>query len=144
MKMTRLRERAVILGLLLLGVGLPSLAADTDVERGKGLYEEYGCYACHGYGGAGRTPLAKETSGILASEALFTRYLRLRADQNPINPKNTMPNYSVDTLSDDAASTIYAYLVSLDDTPPEIDDIPAFVELLEHAKEDPELEDESN
>lgn len=138
--MNLVRPTAAVL--LLLAAALPPRAADADAERGKALYEDYACYACHGYGGAGRTPLSKETSGILASEALFIRYLRLRADQNPINPKNTMPNYSAQTLSDDAASAIYAYLVSLDDASPAVHDIPAFRELLEHAEEDPELEED--
>jgi len=133
--------RPSVVFLLALAASSALLAADADVERGKTLYEDYGCYACHGYNGTGRMPLSGATSGILADEALFIRYLRLRAEQNPINPKNTMPNYSVATLSDESASAIYSYLVSLDDTPPALDEIPPFVELLEDAKEDPELED---
>ncbi|MEM9404283.1 MAG: c-type cytochrome [Pseudomonadota bacterium] len=105
-----------------------------DAEAGARHYYDYGCYACHGYNGTGRMPLSKATSGTLSSEALFIRYLRLRADQNPVNPKNTVPNYAEATLSDNVASEIYAYLLSLEDDPPAVEDIPAFMELLEYAE----------
>ncbi len=111
-----------------------------DAETGRQHYYDYGCYACHGFNGTGRMPLSKETSGILSSEALFVRYLRLRADQNPVNPKNTMPNYAVETLSDETAGDIYAYLISLEDDPPAIEDIPAFMELLEYTERGNESE----
>lgn len=105
-----------------------------NAETGAQLYYDFACYSCHGYGGTGRTPLSKETSGILSSEALFLTFLRLRADQNPVNPNNSMPNYDVNTLSDGQAQDIYAYLVSLDDDPPAVAEIPAMQDLLEAAK----------
>lgn len=115
-----------------------------DAERGEALYVDFGCYACHGYNGTGRVPLSAESSGILSNEALFIRYLRLRADQNPVNPKNTMPNYSADTLDDDRARDIYAYLRNLDDNPPAIEDVPVFRELLEDARRGPGREPEDD
>ncbi len=120
------------------------VALAQDIEAGARHYYDYGCYACHGFNGTGRTPLSKATSGILSSEALFIRYLRLRADQSPVNPKNTMPNYAVETLSDEFASNIYAYLLSLQDEPPAVDDIPAFRELLEYAERGNQGESEDN
>ncbi len=102
-------------------------------ERGAGLYYEFACFSCHGYNATGYTPLSGKTSGIMGSESLFLTYLRLRADQNPINPSRAMPNYSETTLSDEQALDIYAYIVSLEDDPPEVSDIPAFVEILESA-----------
>lgn len=129
-------------GVLLLGLCQPLYSQETngDTERGAQLYYEFACYACHGYNASGRTPLSRETSGILSSEELFIRYLRLRADQNPINPKNSMPNYDVGTLSDAKASDIYAYLVSLQDNTPEIDDIPTMQEIIDAAERRTDVE----
>ena len=108
--------------------------ASGNSEKGEQLFYDFACYSCHGYGGTGRTPLSSETSGILSSEPLFLNYLRLRADQNPVNPKNSMPNYAASTLSDGQALDIYAYLVSLDDDPPAMADIPVMQEILDAAK----------
>ena len=105
-----------------------------DAESGEQLFYSFACYSCHGYGGTGRTPLSSETSGILSSEALFLTYLRLRADQNPVNPNNSMPNYDASTLSDEQALDIYAYLVSLDDDPPAVADNPLMQEMLDAAR----------
>ena len=105
-----------------------------NAEKGEQLYYNFSCYSCHGYGGTGKTPLSSETSGILGSESLFLAYLRLRADQNPINPKNSMPNYAVSTLSDKQALDIYAYLRSLNDDPPAVADNPVMQEMLDAAK----------
>jgi cytochrome c553 len=91
-----------------------------DIEKGERLFYSFACYSCHGYGGTGRTPLSSETSGILSSETRFLTYLRLRADQNPINPNNSMPNYAASTLSDEQALDIYAYLRSLNDDSPAV------------------------
>lgn len=107
---------------------------DGDADRGAELYLTYACYSCHGYAGTGRVPLSREASGILSNETTFLTYLRLRADQNPVNPRSTMPNYSVAALSDEHARDIYAYLISLDDEPPALEDIPAFTEILDDAK----------
>lgn len=105
-----------------------------DADRGGELYLSYACYSCHGYGGTGRAPLSREASGILSSETTFLTYLRLRADQNPVNPRSTMPSYSAAALSDEHALDIYAYLISLDDEAPALEDIPAFSEILDDAK----------
>ncbi len=105
-----------------------------DSERGAELFYEFACYGCHGYNATMRVPLIDDASGIMNSEALFLSYLRLRADQNPINPKNAMPNYSADTLSDDQARDIYAYIRSIDDDPPEVADNPIMQDMLDAAK----------
>lgn len=139
------RRKHLILGSLqlLLLVCLTAQAQDNagSVEEGKQLYLDYACYSCHGYNGTGRTPLDAATSGILSSENLFLRYLRLRADQNPVNPKNTMPNYSVNTLSDDQARDIYAYLVSMDDEPPALEDIAVMQQIIESAERSSDVDD---
>ena len=63
-----------------------------DVDEGRRLYHNFACYSCHGYNATMRVPLVGDASGIMNSEQLFLSYLRLRADQNPVNPKNSMPN----------------------------------------------------
>ena len=107
-----------------------------DVENGKTVYLEQGCYSCHGYNGTGRRPLANDASGIMASEQVFLSYLRLRADVAPLSPSNNMPNYSVDVLSDTDAIDAYAYIKTFTDDPPEVDDIPAFQEIISSAEGD--------
>ena len=107
-----------------------------DLENGAAVYYDHGCYSCHGYNGTGRTPLANNVSGILINEDVFIAFLRQRADRNPVLPDNSMPNFAVETLSDENASDVYAYIKSLTDDPPEIDEIPSFVIILDAAKAD--------
>lgn len=109
--------------------------ASGDAQRGARLYLDFACYTCHGYHGTGMTPLSREASGVLSSQDLFLTYLRLRADQRPVNPSRAMPHYSSDVLDDEQALDIYAYLVALRDDPPQIEDIPAFMEILQAAQE---------
>jgi len=115
---------------------LPALAVATagyagDPERGAAVYYEHGCYGCHGYNGAGRTPLVNGVSGMLVSEDVFLAFLRQREDQNPVLPANSMPNYGVYALGDDDARNVYAYLRTLVDEPPAVGEIPAFQTILE-------------
>ena len=106
-----------------------------DEKQGAELYYDFACYSCHGYNATMRVPLVGDASGIMSSEVIFLNYLRLRAEQNPTNPKNSMPNYSADTLCDEQARDIYAYIISLVDDPPDLEDIPVFIEMLESAKQ---------
>ncbi len=105
-----------------------------DAEEGKQLYYNFACYSCHGYNATMRVPLIGNASGIMNSEQVFLTYLRLRADQNPVNPKNAMPNYAASTLSDEQALDIYAYVKSLKDDPRNIKDNPVMQEILDAAK----------
>jgi len=105
-----------------------------DVEEGKQLFYDFACYACHGYNATMRVPLVGDASGIMNSEQVFLTYLRLRADQNPVNPKNAMPNYAASTLSDEQALAIYAYIKSLKDDPPEVEDNLVMQQILDAAK----------
>ena len=122
--------------ILILGLVLPVHAQDIsgDAQQGTELYYDFACYSCHGYNATMRVPLVGDASGIMSSEAVFLNYLRLRAEQNPTNPKNSMPNYSADTLSDEQARDIYAYIFSLVDDPPAVADNPIMQEMLEAAK----------
>ena len=105
-----------------------------DIEKGEQLYYNFACYSCHGYNATMRVPLVGDASGIMSSAQVFLTYLRLRADQNPTNPKNAMPNYAASTLSDEQALDIYAYIKSLKDESPEVEDNPVMQEILEAAK----------
>ena len=110
-------------------------SAAGDPENGETVYLEHGCYSCHGYNGIGRHQLANDVSGFLVNETVFTTYLRLRAEQNPMLPANSMPNYSAEVLSDDEAADVYAYIKTLVDDPPELEDIPVFMRILDAAEE---------
>jgi len=115
-----------------------------DPDKGATVYHEHGCYSCHGYNGTGRTPLANNVSGILVNETVFVAFLRQRADRNPILPDNSMPSFGVSTLSDEQALDVYAYIKSMVDNPPEVDDIPTFVTILDAAKAAGNNDDASN
>lgn len=106
-----------------------------DAEGGKQLYHDYGCFGCHGFSGIGRQNLANDVSGIMFNETVFLTYLRARADMNPLFPTQSMPNYSADSLSDDDAKDIYAYIRTFKDDPPELEDIPALQGILEDAEQ---------
>jgi len=113
----------------------PAQADDGAAARdGETLYYDYGCYGCHGFNATMRVPLVGDASGIMSSEALFVDYLRLRADQNPVNPKNSMPNYSAETLSDVQARKIYAYIRGLEVDTPALEEIAVMQDMLDAAK----------
>jgi len=106
-----------------------------DAENGTQLYNDYGCFGCHGYNGIGRQNLANDVSGIMFNETVFLSYLRARADQNPLFPTQSMPNYTETSLSDDDAKDIYAYIRTFKDEPPEVEDIPALKAILDGAEQ---------
>ena len=105
----------------------------SDSIEGEKLYLSHGCYSCHGYNGTGRYPLANDISGIMTSEELFTMFLRLRADLNPVSPSNSMPNYSKNVIDDSEAKQIYAYIKTFKDSPPQLEEIPIFKEMLDNS-----------
>ena len=121
---------------LLPALSFVTLAIAGDVDKGATVYNDHGCYSCHGYEGLGRTPLANSLSGMLVNEAVFISFLRQRAELNPMLPANSMPNYGVNALSDEEAIDVYAYIRTLTDNPPEAKDIPTFVTIVEAAKAD--------
>ena len=100
-------------------------ALSEDSSEGEKLYLSHGCYSCHGYNGTGRYPLANDISGIMTSEELFTMFLRLRADLNPVSPSNST-NYSKNVIDDSEAKQIYAYIKTFKDNPPKLEEIPIF------------------
>ncbi|MDG2375513.1 MAG: c-type cytochrome [Woeseiaceae bacterium] len=108
--------------------------ATGDAERGKQAYYDYACYGCHGYGGIGRHDIANQSSGVMVNEQVFLLYLRARGDQNPAFSTQTMPHYPASSLSDKDALDIYAYIMTLVDYPPQVEDIPALQGILDDAK----------
>jgi len=122
--------------LLILGLIHQVYAQDVsgDAQKGKQDYYDFGCYGCHGYSAKYRVPLVGDTSGVMSSESVFLTYLRLRSEQNPINPANRMPNYGESSLSDEQALDIYAYIKSIDDDPPELDGVAVMTDMLDAAK----------
>ena len=124
---------AVLLGCTLAGY-VPSGNAQSEggpdagnVLDGRRLYYDHACYACHGYEGVtGQARLLG--SGFLLSEEAFRTFLRLRADQNPTLPSTRMPNYPIESLSNDDVKSLYAYILSLDTRVPELADIPELSE----------------
>ncbi len=115
-----------------------------DVERGEALFLSIACYSCHGFNGTGMTPLSKTTSGLLSNEAAFVAYMRLRGEKAQLYPSRQMPHYGEEVVSDEQLLDLYAYLISLDDQPPAMEDTAVLQDILEHAREsehdDPEAE----
>lgn len=126
-KITRVIKYTVCFSLLF------TKALSEDSSEGEKLYLSHGCYSCHGYNGTGRYPLANDISGIMTSEELFTMFLRLRADLNPVSPSNSMPNYSKNVIDDSEAKQIYAYIKTFKDSHHKLEEIPIFKEMLDNS-----------
>ena len=118
----------------LLATSVVIAQATGDPERGKQAYYDYACYGCHGYGGIGRHDIANQSSGVMVTEQVFLLYLRARGNQNPAFSTQTMPHYPASSLSDEDALDIYAYIMTLVDDPPPVEDIPALQGILDDAK----------
>lgn len=118
----------------LLATSVVIAQATGDAERGKQTYYDYACYGCHGYGGIGRHDIANQSSGVMVNEQVFLLYLRARGNQNPAFSTQTMPHYPASSLSDEDALDIYAYIMTLVDDPPPVEDIPALQGILDDAK----------
>lgn len=105
-----------------------------DIENGKRLYYEHGCYGCHGFNGeTGARDLVGTGSPIVENEDAFVQYLRLRADQAPLLPSTRMPNYPEEALSDAEVRAIFAYVNTFVLDAPDVEDVPAFETILESA-----------
>ena len=78
------------------------------VARGRGLFQEQGCYGCHTVGATG-TPIAPDLSRIGAKrdEVFLTRWLRNPSEQRPTAH---MPKIE---LAEPDAQALAAYLGSL-------------------------------
>jgi mono/diheme cytochrome c family protein len=73
-----------------------------NVESGKTLYLQVGCYQCHGHAGQGARMTGPRVS---RTEFPFESFLyQLR------HPTNQMPPYEAAVLSDQDAADLYAYV----------------------------------
>ena len=113
----------------------PTSPVSGNAAVGKGLYQAYGCYACHGYNGeTGRAFVGRW--GNLATEQGFIAFLRGRANVAPIPPSTSMPNFSEASLSDKHAKDLYAYIRTFKSSAPELKDIPTLNAIVDAAKQD--------
>lgn len=87
-----------------------------NVARGKELYLNHSCYACHGF--SGQNGPGARLVPMKTPQAAFIAYVR-----NPPRP-NQMPSYSPKVLPDAAMADIYAYIKSLPDSAPPVKSIP--------------------
>ncbi|WP_321938640.1 cytochrome c [Paraburkholderia sp. J8-2] len=84
--------------------------ANAEIEAGRALYMQKGCYECHGMFGQG---------SITTGPALAPHPIPLSAMQAYVrNPKGQMPVFSAKILSDDDIARIHAYLASVPQNPP--------------------------
>ncbi|MDE1934827.1 cytochrome c [Bradyrhizobium sp.] len=86
-----------------------------NVEHGKALYRETGCYECHGLAGQGAPMTGPRVSRTQLPLDAFLNQLR--------HPVNQMPPYEAAVLSDSDAADIYAYLEQIP-APPGPNSIP--------------------
>ena len=130
-----MKLRLTMAGIAAVSIASLALAQDAaDIERGKQAYYDYACYACHGFQGIGRRNLANRASGVLISEEVFLIYLRARGDHNPAISEQTMPHYPASSLPDEVARDIYAYILTFEDAPPPVEEIPALKDIVDAAE----------
>ena len=115
-------------------VPAPTSPVSGNAAKGKALYYENGCYACHGYNGeTGARPFVGRW-GNLATEQGFIAFLRGRANVAPLVPSTSMPNFGEASLSDQKAKDIYAYIRTFKSSAPELKDIPTLNAIVDAAK----------
>jgi mono/diheme cytochrome c family protein len=94
-------------------------ATTGNAARGKQLFLDYGCYACHGYNA--QTGNGQRLLPPRLTEQAFKLYIRAPRTQQ-------MPAYSTKLISDSEAADIYAYILSLP-REPELKDVPLLNQL---------------
>jgi mono/diheme cytochrome c family protein len=114
----------------------PTSPVTGNAAAGKGLYSGYGCYACHGYNGETGARAFVGRWGNLSTEQSFITFLRGRANVAPVTPSTSMPNFGVDSMSDQQAKDIYAYIRTFKSTAPDLKDIPTLNSIVEASKQE--------
>jgi mono/diheme cytochrome c family protein len=95
-----------------------------DAKKGKQLYMDYSCYACHGFSGQ-NGPGARLVPMKMAAVA-FTAYVR--------NPRTKgMPSYSAKVLTDGQLGDIWSYVRTLPDSK-SAKEIPLLQEIAKEVK----------
>lgn len=101
--------------LVLTGAILPGLLmlaqkpGTSSGKHGEELYTSYGCYECHGLAGQGSILSGPRLAHTSFPISAFTKYVR--------EPKQQMPPYSAQVLSDGDLQEIYKYVSSLPPAP---------------------------
>ena len=113
----------------------PAQSYATDVERGKAVFDRYGCAACHGVGGVGgrrnwNAGLGEEAPPLLYVKAYYGEHVDalkdlIRNGRQPVprssagrpNPPLYMPAWK-DRMSDGDLDALAAYLFSLSEQLP--------------------------
>ena len=104
--------------LILLGFTGSTLLAQTPVgnaQNGRKLFENYGCYQCHGREAQGGLATGPRLGPQPISFAGVQRYVR--------QPTGQMPPYTTKVVSDKDLADIYAFLQSVKQ-PPAAKDLP--------------------
>ena len=79
-----------------------------NAAKGKQLFIDYSCYACHGF--SGQNGSGARLVPMKMAQVAFTAYVR--------NPRTKqMPTFSAKELSDQQLSDIWAYVKTLPDSP---------------------------
>ena len=112
----------------------PTSPVTGDAVNGKKLFVAYNCYACHGYNGETGQRALVGNWGHLATEQEFITFLRARGNVAPENKSTGMPNFAENTMSDQRAKDIYAYIRTFKSNAPPLKDIPALNAVIENAE----------
>ena len=83
-------------------------AQQGDSKKGKQLFVDYSCYACHGF--SGQNGPGKRLVPMKTAQIAFTAYVR-----NPSTKQ--MPSYSGKVITDAQLADIWAYIRTLPDSP---------------------------
>jgi mono/diheme cytochrome c family protein len=110
---------AAAMGLLVVS----AVAQQGDAGRGKKMFVDYSCYACHGF--SGQNGPGKRLVPMKMAAVAFTAYVRMPGT-------NQMPSYSAKVISDQQLADIWAYVKTLPDSP-EAKDIPLVQQLKAEA-----------
>ena len=113
----------------------PTSPVSGNAASGKKLFYSYGCYACHGYSGETGTRPLVGTWGHLSTEQEFITFLRGRVNVAPVVPSGAMPNFSAESLPENQAKDIYAYIRTFKSTAPTAKD-PTLSAIVEAAKQE--------
>ena len=103
---------------LIIGLVSSALLGQTpagDAQNGRKLFENYGCYQCHGREAQGALAAGPRLGPQPISFAGLQKYVR--------QPTGQMPPYTAKVVSDGDLADIYAFLQSVK-APPAAKDIP--------------------
>src|SRR4051812_44736653 len=91
-----------IFGALAIAAQTPAPAG--NAENGRKIYVKYGCGACHGLEGQGAPTSGPRIGPNPIALAAFIKYIRA--------PKNQMPPYTANVLSDQDLADIRTFLAA--------------------------------